>query len=244
MANDGFAADAASAYALSPFSAGATTMLTQTEQARTNMVENQVRTWEVLDSRVLETLRGVRREDFVPPRHRALAFADLPLPIGHGEVMFKPVVEGRLLQALALAPNQRVLEIGTGSGFLTACMARLCAHVTSVERHADLADGARAQLAAAQVRNTTIETADAVHDFHPDGQFDAVVVGGAVWAVPERFRDWVRPGGCLLAIVGESPAMQAMLYTRADSSHWTASSLFETDAPYLYNAEPPRRFTL
>ena len=219
-------------------------MLTQTEQARQNMVENQVRTWEVLDARVLETLRSVRREDFVPAQHRALAFADLALPIGHGELMLKPVVEGRVLQALALTPGQRVLEIGTGSGFLTACMARLCASVTSVERHADLADAARTRLAAAQVRNVTIETADAVHDFHPDQPFDVVVAGGAVWALPERFRDWVKPGGRLFAFVGESPAMQATLYTRADTSHWTIASLFETDVPYLYNAEPPRRFTL
>src|SRR5688500_4322746 len=121
-------------------------MLTPTEQARQNMIENQVRPWEVLDARVLETLAAIRREDFVPARHRALAFADMPLPIGHGEVMLKPVIEGRILQALALQPHERVLEIGTGTGFLTACLARLGASVTSVERHADLADAARANL--------------------------------------------------------------------------------------------------
>jgi protein-L-isoaspartate(D-aspartate) O-methyltransferase len=219
-------------------------MLMNTELARQNMVENQVRTWEVLDPRVLEALRTVKREAFVPARHRELAFVDMAVPIGHGETMLKPVVEGRILQALALEPGERVLEIGTGSGFLTACLAHLAASVTSVELHADLAASARTQLAAAQVRNVHLEIADAVRDFSTGDRFDAVVVGGAVYALPERFRAWVKPGGRLFAIVGESPAMQATLYTRADETHWTSESLFETDVAYLKNAEPPRRFTL
>jgi len=222
----------------------APTMLTQTEQARQNMVENQVRTWEVLDPRVLDVLRNVRREDFVPARHRNLAFADIELPIGHDEVMLKPVIEGRLLQALAAQAGERVLEIGTGSGFLTACIARLAGSVSSVERHADLAEAARARLVAAQVRNAKVETADALGDFQPGQTFDAVVVGGATFALPERFRGWVRPGGRLLAIVGESPAQQVTLYTRADDTHWTSESVFETDLPYLHGAGAPRRFTL
>jgi protein-L-isoaspartate(D-aspartate) O-methyltransferase len=219
-------------------------MLTTTEQARQNMVENQVRTWDVLDARVLDVLRDVRREDFVPARHRNLAFADLALPIGHDEVMLKPVLEGRLLQALALQPGDKVLEIGTGTGFLTACIARLAGSVTSVELHADFAEAARAKLAAAQVRNAKVETADALRDFDSHEQFDAVVVGGAVWSLPERVRGWVKPGGRLLAIVGESPAQQVTLYSRAADSRWSSESLFETDVPYLRNAEPPRRFTL
>lgn len=219
-------------------------MQTNTELARQNMVENQVRPWEVLDARVLDTLRTVRREDFVAPAHRALAFADLALPIGHGEVMLKPVVEGRILQALALQPAERVLEIGTGSGFLTACIAQLAASVTSVELHADLADAARSRLAAAHIRNARLEVAEALRAFSTTETFDVVVVGGAVHALPDRFRAWVRPGGRLFAFVGDSPAMQAMLYTRADDTHWTQESLFETDLPYLKNAEPPRRFTL
>jgi protein-L-isoaspartate(D-aspartate) O-methyltransferase len=219
-------------------------MLIDTEQARQNMVENQVRTWEVLDRRVLDVLGTVRREDFVPRRYRALAFVDMALPIGHGEVMLKPVVEGRILQALALTPTEHVLEIGTGTGFLSACMARLAGQVTSVECRADLADAARAQLAHADVRNVQIETADAVTTFKTARSFDAVVVGGAVYSLPERFRAWVRPGGRLFAIVGESPAMQATLHTRVDETHWLEESLFETDVPYLQHAEPPRRFAL
>lgn len=219
-------------------------MLINTELARQNMVENQVRPWEVLDPRVLEMLAGVRREAFAPAQYRNLAFADLALPLGHGEVMLKPTIEGRLLQAIALAPTDQVLEIGTGSGFLTACMAALASSVVSVERHSDLADIARGNLTAAQVGNAHVHTADAITGFSSAEQFDAVVVGGAVHALPERFRAWVKPGGRLFAIVGDSPAMQAIVYTRVDETHWVQESLFETDVPYLKNAEPPRRFTL
>lgn len=219
-------------------------MLTPTEQARQNMVENQVRPWDVLDLRVLDVLRSVRREDFVPARHRSLAFADVALPLGHDEVMLKPVVEGRLLQALAPRPGEHVLEIGTGSGFLTACIARLATDVTSVEIHADLAEAARARLAAAQVRNARVETADALQGFAPRAVYDAVLVGGAVCRLPEALRDWVRPGGRVLAIVGESPVQQVVLHTRASDARWTAESLFETDVPYLRGGEPPRHFSL
>ncbi len=219
-------------------------MLINTELARQNMVENQVRPWEVLDPRVLEMLSSVRREDFVPAQHRNLAFADLALPLGHGEVMLKPTIEGRILQALLLTPTDRVLEIGTGSGFLTACMATLAESVVSVERHPELADSARGNLVAARIRNVHVQTADAITDFSSALLFDAVVVGGAVYALPERFRSWVKPGGRLFAIVGESPAMQAIVHTRIDETHWLQESLFETDVPYLKNAEPPRRFTL
>ena len=218
-------------------------MLINTELARQNMVENQVRPWEVLDPRVLEMLAGIRRENFVPARYRNLAFADLALPLGHGEVMLKPTIEGRLLQGLLLQPSDHVLEIGTGSGFLTACMASLANSVVTVERHADLAEMARKNLAAALVDNVLVHTADAITEFTREEQFDAVVVGGAVYALPERFRDWVKPGGRLFAIVGESPAMQAIVHTRVDETHWVQESLFETDVPYLKNAEPPRRFT-
>jgi protein-L-isoaspartate(D-aspartate) O-methyltransferase len=219
-------------------------MLTQADIARQNMIENQVRPWEVLDPRVLDVLGAVRREDFVPARYRALAFADMALPIGHGETMMKPTVEGRLLQALALTGEERVLEIGTGSGFVTACLARLAHSVTTIEQHADLAESARARIAAAGAHNVRVEHADAIRQFDTGERFDAVVVTGAVWALPDRFRKWVAPNGRLFAIVGESPAMQAMLFTRADDTHWREESLFETDLAYLSNAEPPRRFTL
>jgi len=219
-------------------------MLTNVEIARQNMIENQVRPWEVLDPRVLDVLAAVRREDFVPARYRNLAFADLALPIGHGQTMMKPTVEGRMLQALGLNGEERVLEIGTGTGFVTACLARLAGKVDSIELHADLADAARSRLAAAGATNVRIEVADAVRGFDTKERYDVVVVTGAVYALPERFRSWVATGGRLFAIVGESPAMQALLFTRADDAHWREESLFETDLPYLTHAEPPRRFAL
>lgn len=215
-----------------------------TELARQNMIENQVRPWEVLDARVLDVLSAVRREDFVPARYRNLAFADTALPLGRNELMMKPVIEGRTLQALDLRADDRVLEIGTGSGFLTACLARLAASVHSVELHADFADSARARIDASGAKNVRVEVADAVTAFDTGERFDAVVVTGAVFSLPDRFRNWVAPNGRLFAIVGDSPAMQAMLYTRADETHWREESLFETDLPYLVHAAPPRRFAL
>jgi protein-L-isoaspartate(D-aspartate) O-methyltransferase len=219
-------------------------MLTNADLARQNMIENQVRPWEVLDPRVLDVLAAVRREDFVPARYQSLAFADMALPIGHGETMMKPTVEGRLLQSLALTADDRVLEIGTGSGFMTACLSRLARSVDSVEIHPDLAEAARARVAAAGANNVRIASGDALRDFATSERYDAVVVTGAVYALPNRFRSWVAPHGRLFAIVGESPAMQAMLCTRADDAHWREESLFETDLAYLKHAEPPRRFSL
>jgi protein-L-isoaspartate(D-aspartate) O-methyltransferase len=219
-------------------------MLSSAEIARQNMIENQVRPWEVLDPRVLDVLAAVRREDFVPTRYRNFAFADMALPIGHGEAMMKPTVEGRLLQALDLHADDRVLEIGTGSGFITACLARLAGEVTSIELHADFAETARVHVAASGANNVRIEVADAVKDFNATDRYDAVVVTGAVYALPDRFRAWVAPRGRLFAIVGESPAMQAMLYTRTDDSHWREESLVDSVLAYLTHAGPPRRFAL
>ena len=213
------------------------------ELARHNMIEQQVRPWDVLDSRVLEALTAVRREDFVPPACRNLAFADLCLPLGHDEVMMKPVVEGRILQAASPTRAESVLEVGTGSGFLTACLARLSAETASVELHADFADGARTRLHAANVRNAKVEVGDAVRGFDPARQFDVMVVTGAVYELPQHWRGWIKPGGRIVAVVGSSPAQRAMLYTRG-AAGWDEQALFETDLPYLVNAAPPRRFAL
>ena len=212
------------------------------DQARQNMVENQVRPWEVLDARVLDVLGRVRREEFVAPEHRQLAFADLCLPLGHGEVMMKPVLEGRVLQALALKPEDQVLEIGTGAGFLTACLASLAAHVTSVDVHADFTAAAGQRLKAAGIGNVQLVTGEAVDGWQPQGSFDAVVVTGAVYRIPDRFLGWLKPGGRLLVIRGESPVQQVVLLTHEGNGRYREESLLETDLPYLANAEPPRRF--
>jgi len=214
------------------------------ERARFNMVEQQVRTWDVLDARVLDVLREIRREDFVPPRYRKLAFADVALPLEGAESMMKPVVEGRMLQALAVQCEDAVLEIGTGSGFITACLAWLGRDVTSVEIHAGMAERARSRLASAGRTNTKVEVADAVTAYEPGREFDCICVTGAVFAIPEKFKRWLRVGGRLFAVRGEGPAMQAVLVTRAGEEEFTEQKLFETDINYLINAGPPRRFVL
>jgi protein-L-isoaspartate(D-aspartate) O-methyltransferase len=211
-------------------------------KARENMVEQQVRPWDVLDARVLETIASVPREAFVPEALRALAYADTALPLGHGEAMMKPVLEGRALQALQPQAEESVLEIGTGSGYLTACLARLAREVVSIERHDDLAEAARARLAAQGIGNAKVETADAfAWDNHQ--QFDVICVTGAVDALPARFVGWLNPGGRLFVVQGRSPAMEATL-VRREVNGTRGESLFETDLSYLAGAAPQPEFTL
>ena len=211
-------------------------------KARELMVEQQVRPWDVLDPRVLDTLATLPREAFVPQAHRNLAYADLALPMAHGEFMMKPVIEGRVLQALALDPADDVLEIGTGSGYLTACLGRLAREVVSLERHADLADAARDVLSQQQVNNAQVVTADAF-SWTTDRRFSAIVVTGAVDTIPQRFIDWLQPGGRLFVVRGRSPAMEAVL-VRNDVNAGRIQSLFETDLPYLVGAAPAPTFQL
>ena len=211
-------------------------------KAREFMVEQQVRPWDVLDPRVLDALATLPREAFVPAAHRALAYADLALPLGHGEVMMKPVVEGRMLQALALDPADEVLEIGTGSGFVTACLGRLGREVVSLDLHADFSAAARARLDEVGVGgNVRLETGDALH-WSTERRFDAVCVTGAVDAIPPRFLEWLRPGGRLFVVRGRSPVMEAVL-VRNGVNGGRIESLFETDLPYLAGAAPAPAFT-
>jgi len=215
-------------------------------RARELMVEQQVRPWDVLDTRVLDVLTAMPRDAFVPDAYRALAYADLPLPIGHGEQMFKPVVEGRALQALALQPGDSVLEIGTGSGWMAACMGRLARQVTSIEIHDDFAVAARARLAAIGLdANVNVKIANAL-SYAPDKEFDAICVSGAVDAIPARFLRWLRPGGRLFAVRGRAPAMEAVLVRRTGegAGDATVESLFETDMPYLSGFAPVPSFDL
>jgi len=220
------------------------------ERARFNMVEQQVRTWEVLDARVLDTLRHVKREDFVAPKHRKMAFADLALPIDGGnpnepsETMMKPVVEGRLLQALEVGAGHSVLEVGTGSGFVTACLAHLGREVVSLDRNAHFVERARGRLSNAGIANVKLEVADAMVGYQPGRQFDRIAITGAVHAVPEFFRSWLAIGGRLFVVRGTSPAMDAVVVTRRTENDFDEQSLFETDLPYLVNAAPPKRFVL
>lgn len=212
------------------------------ERARFNMVEQQVRPWEVLDARVLEVLESVHREDFVPVRYRKLAFADLEIPLAHGQSMMRPKVEGRMLQALELQPDETVLEIGTGSGFITACLARLARQVVSVDCHQSLLDEAGRRLADHDVTNIELHHGDVMEGWQPELAHDVVVVTGSVPEIPESFRGWVNPGGRLFVVTGESPAMQAMRLTRVGVTEWREESLFETDLIRLENSEPPAAF--
>lgn len=211
-------------------------------KARELMVEQQVRPWDVLDPRVLDVLATLPREDFVPAAHRALAYTDIALPLGHGESMMKPVVEGRTLQALELSPGDDVLEIGTGSGFLAACLGRLAREVVSLERRADLADAARAKLAAHRAGNVNVITADAF-SWENSRRFAAICVTGAVAAIPTRFIEWLQPDGRMFVVRGRSPAMEAVLL-RNPSGAPRIESLFETDLPYLAGAAPVPTFEL
>jgi protein-L-isoaspartate(D-aspartate) O-methyltransferase len=209
-------------------------------KARETMVEQQVRPWDVLDVRVLDVLVRLPREAFVPETHRALAYADIELPLGHGERMMKPVVEGRALQALELEAGDEVLEIGTGSGFLSACLGMLARDVVSLERHADFVDLARARLQAQGIANVAVEVADAM-SWDTDRRFDAICVTGAVAAVPSRFLQWLRPGGRMFVVRGNPPVLDAALL-RQDVNGIRTESLFETDLPYLVGAAPVPAF--
>ena len=210
-------------------------------KARETMVEQQVRPWDVLDVRVLDVIASIPREAFVPEALRALAYSDTALPIGHGEAMMKPVVEGRTLQSLLPAAAECVLEIGTGSGYLTACLARLSREVVSLERHADLADAARARLEALGLAaNVGIDHADALA-WQTTRQFDAICVTGAVDIVPAQWLEWLKPGGRLFVVHGRSPALEAVLMRRGVNGI-AVESLFETDLSYLAGAAPRPEF--
>jgi len=212
------------------------------EQARFNMVEQQVRPWEVLDERVLELLETTHREDFVPVKYRKLAFTDLAIPLGHDQHMMKPVIEGRLLQALSLQPDETVLEIGTGSGFITACLAQLAKHVVSVDINEQFLSKAETKIKDKDILNVELETGDVMTGWQPEQAHDVVVVTGSVQSIPDHFRGWVNPRGRMFVVSGEGPAMEAKLLTKLNATEWREESLFETDLARLVNAEKSPEF--
>ena len=212
------------------------------DQARFNMVEQQIRPWAVLDSRVLSLLETIHREDFVPVRYRKLAFADLAVPLACGQFMMQPKIEARMLQALNLREDESVLEIGTGSGFVTACLASLAKCVVSVELFEELHQKASLELQDKGIANAELFLGDVMGGWQPEQAHDVVVVTGSVPQVLEQFKGWVNPGGRLFVVTGDSPAMEARLLTRLDVTQWTEESLFETDLPRLVNAELPPEF--
>ena len=210
--------------------------------ARQQMIDQQVRAWDVLDGAVLAGLKKVQRELFVPEGFEALAFADTEIPIGHGESMMTPTIEGRVLQALGLVGSERVLEIGTGSGFLTACLAKLSSHVTSIDIHDDFIELARQRLAGCEINNTDIVKMDGTVEL-PDETFDAIAVTGSTQSFDSRLVDALNPGGRLFVVVGDAPAMAAMKVTRTGDDEWQSDTLFETDLPPLVNGALPPQFS-
>jgi protein-L-isoaspartate(D-aspartate) O-methyltransferase len=209
--------------------------------ARQQMVDQQIRTWEVLDPRVLDALSAVPREAFVPPEYRELAFADAPIPIGFGQTMLAPMLQGRILQALGPNATDSVLEIGSGTGYLSACLSLLCASTHSIDIHPGLIECAAANLRAVPDVQVQFEIRDAF-DAAPLKEYDVVAVTGSLPVYDTRFERSLRIGGRLFAIVGVAPVMDAILVRRVDRNEWIRESLFETVVEPLINAVAAQKF--
>jgi protein-L-isoaspartate(D-aspartate) O-methyltransferase len=212
------------------------------EQARFNMIEQQIRPWEVLDSAVLDLLFEVKREDFVPAAHRSLAFADLEIPLGHGEAMMQPKVEARILQELAVQAHESAYEVGTGSGYFTALLGRRARQVTSAEIHDDFRTAAQAKLRAAGASNVTLVGGDGARAPLVPSAFDVIVLTGSTPVLPQAFLDQLAPGGRLFAVVGDTPVMKAILVRQPVAGAFQRTVLFETLLKPLVNAAQPARF--
>ena len=213
------------------------------EQARHNMVVQQIRTWNVLDDNVLELLQRLPREDFVPAEYKMHAFTDMNIPLSQGEMM-SPKLEAYMLQALKIQPQDKVLEIGTGSGYVTGLLASLSRHVVTVDIDADVQKKAAEKLDAHQIANVTYEVGDAASGWDKQKPYDVIAITGSMPVLPESFQRDLNVGGRLFAIVGDAPAMETILITRVKENEWSHESLLETDIPALINAVEPERFAL
>ncbi len=213
-----------------------------TDFARRQMVEQQVRAWEVLDADILELLIETPREQFVPSGFESLAFADTEIPIGHGQCMMTPTLEGRVLQSLKITKTDSVLEIGTGSGFLTACIAKLADSVTSIDVHEDFLEAASANLEDSGISNFELTAMDATQRL-PEGEFDAIVITGSMQVLDPRYELALKPQGRLFVVVGHRPTMDARLLRRTGDSSWLTKSLFETELDPLVNSAQPPQFS-
>lgn len=212
------------------------------ELARRNMVLQQVRPWEVIDDRVLDLMARAPREDYVPAAFRNLAYVDMNIPLGDGQAMMQPKIEARLLQELDIQPKDRILEVGTGTGYLTSLLAQLGGHVYSVDSKAGYTAAARERLKAHTIQNVTLETGDALNGWDAHAPYDVIVVIGSLPAIPEALRAQLAPHGRLAAVVGRSPVMEAKLVRRVDGNNFSEVALFETDLPRLANAQDPATF--
>ncbi len=216
-------------------------MNAKVDAARRQMIEQQVRTWDVLDQRVLDTLAAVPRERFVPEEYRGVAFAETAIPIGHGQFMLEPALEGRILQSLAPVRGERVLEVGTGSGFFAACLAHLTGTVESIEIHADLAQRAMVAIDELGVSRVQVETGDALAREY-DARYDVIAVTGSLPLQDRRFERALTVGGRLFIVIGSAPIMEARLITRTGDESWLTEALFETCIEPLLPPKPISRF--
>ncbi len=216
---------------------------TSIEQARFNMVEQQVRPWEVLDPTVLDLMGSMPREKFVPEEYSGLAYADIEIPLGKGEQMMFPRIEGRLLQALNLQPGDNVLEVGTGTGFLAACMAKLADRVLSVDIDPNLAAHAAKTLRDCGFDNVSVDTRDGLIEYAEDQAYDAIALSGSVATLPDFLKNKLTIGGRLFAIIGNGPVMEATLITRTGQDSWESEGLFETKLTLLHGGEGKATFT-
>jgi protein-L-isoaspartate(D-aspartate) O-methyltransferase len=210
--------------------------------ARDSMIKSQMRTWYVHDERVLELIARMPRQDYMPAASRNLAYVDMNIPLGHGEVMMNPKIEARLVQELEIAPADKILEIGTGSGYMTALLANLGRHVVSVEIRPEFTAEAATKLAHHGVRNITLEVGDGARGWDRQQPYDVILITGSLPILPAAFRETLAPGGRMIAIVGQSPAMEVKLIRRLSGRTFNETSLFETDLPPLRNAIEPARF--
>ncbi len=212
------------------------------EQTRFNMVEQQIRTWDVLDDSVLELLYKIRREEFVPAGYRSLAFVDMEIPLGHGQFMLEPKMEARILQELHVKKTDKILEVGSGSGYLTALLAEKGAHVYSVEIVPELKTMAEINVQAHDISNVTLELGDAACGWSKHEPYDVIVLTASTPVLPEAFQKSLKPGGRLIAIVGEEPVMEALLVTCVAPDDYNTTKLFETCIAPLKNAQQSERF--
>lgn len=213
------------------------------EQTRSNMVAQQIRPWYVLDDNVLDLLFKLKREEFVTAENRVMAFVDMEIPLGHGQVMLTPKMEARIVQELHIRKTDKILEVGSGSGYMTALLAERGAHVYSVEIIPELKAMAETNLQAHGITNVTLEQGDAALGWSQHAPYDVIALTASTPALPEAFRNSLNPGGRLFAIVGEDPVMEAIIITCVAPGEFTSTTLFETSTPPLINAMQPARFT-
>ncbi len=213
-----------------------------TEQAQFNMVEQQIRPWEVLDQHVLDLMAATPRADYVPAAQRAMAFMDINIPLDHGAVMLQPKMEARLLQALEITKNDKILLVGTGTGHLASLLATLGKQVLAVDINSEFTAMAEKNLAAHHITNVTLVTGDAAAGWDTDQPYDVIFITGSLPVLPDSFRDTLAVGGRMVAIVGKAPVMEAKLIKRRNEHGWSETDLFETEIPALNNATPTDTF--